>query len=582
SQKANSDSDDEPYVLIIHSTPTLMVPIVNEATTQNDGTKSDHATTHVDNLDELAELQALQRQEQARTEEADLLRLAFPSLNLILGVGSASIGSFISAGSTPLVFASSTPPMSPYASPIFVDRHSISAGKSHVSTGRPTGSAGRPVSAGRLSGSADRTPVPAGRILGKFTVSASSKRFPRASSVENPAIHDGLKIFDCPKACGELLKRRIYRFDLKPFLTNSKEKPNLISLSKMSDHKDESSTEENAPPNVVPQITTNIVLKGNRAKSMTTDNNGNLKIRPPVTTEEHQHVQREEKARTILPSALPDEHMGDFYHMIDAMDIWNAIKARFEPRSLENFGMIAGIKIESDANLEGEVVSANDAIPAGVSVSARNVAAVVQRFAKKNAEGKGILGRRPTGKPVNPNRPKPVSTGQQNPVSVGRPSGSADRIPVPAGCILGKFTASASSERFPRDPSVENSNIHDGLKIFDCPKSGIFTYSSYDEEFSGPDANNLESSLDVHSTITKRIHNIHLTSQVLGDINSPIQTRSQFKHKGSSEKEPTIMAHALTDPNWVEAMQAEMQQFWNQKVWVLVTLPDVKQAIGTK
>nr|GEV65213.1 ribonuclease H-like domain, reverse transcriptase, RNA-dependent DNA polymerase [Tanacetum cinerariifolium] len=74
----------------------------------------------------------------------------------------------------------------------------------------------------------------------------------------------------------------------------------------------------------------NIVLKGNSAKSMTTDKDGNLKIRPPVTAEEHQQVRREEKARTILLSALPDEHIGDFYHMIDARDIWNAIKARFE------------------------------------------------------------------------------------------------------------------------------------------------------------------------------------------------------------------------------------------------------------
>nr|GFA59459.1 xylulose kinase-1 [Tanacetum cinerariifolium] len=73
----------------------------------------------------------------------------------------------------------------------------------------------------------------------------------------------------------------------------------------------------------------NIVLKGNSAKSMTTDKDGNLKIRPPVTAEEHQQVQKEDKARTIVLFALPDEHMGDFYHMIDARDIWNAIKARF-------------------------------------------------------------------------------------------------------------------------------------------------------------------------------------------------------------------------------------------------------------
>nr|GFB59087.1 xylulose kinase-1 [Tanacetum cinerariifolium] len=240
---------------------------------------------------------------------------------------------------------------------------------------------------------------------------------------------------------------------------------------------------------------------------MTTDKDGNLKIRLPVTAEEHQQVQREEKVRTILLSALPDEHMGDFYHMIDARDIWNAIKSRFEegldkgydkmqkilsqmntlkikpeiedvnmkflrglppfcfgialilktkggleyisfddlykklkfleidtkgylsspstlsndafvrkdgsdlkalvvvdgsidlkalvvvdgsidwdkqteggsiePRSLENFGMISRIKIESDADSEGEVVSADDVIPAGVSFPAGTVAAAV-------------------------------------------------------------------------------------------------------------------------------------------------------------------------------------------------------------
>nr|GEV84579.1 hypothetical protein [Tanacetum cinerariifolium] len=42
---------------------------------------------------------------------------------------------------------------------------------------------------------------------------------------------------------------------------------------------------------------------------MTTDNDGNLKIHPPITVEEHQQVQREDKARTILLSALPYEHM---------------------------------------------------------------------------------------------------------------------------------------------------------------------------------------------------------------------------------------------------------------------------------
>nr|GFC27165.1 putative ribonuclease H-like domain-containing protein [Tanacetum cinerariifolium] len=84
SHEDDLDSYDEPDVLIIHSTPTPVVPIVDEATTQNDGTKSNHATTNADNLGKLTELQALQRQEQAGKEEAGQLGLAFPNLNLIL------------------------------------------------------------------------------------------------------------------------------------------------------------------------------------------------------------------------------------------------------------------------------------------------------------------------------------------------------------------------------------------------------------------------------------------------------------------------------------------------------------------
>nr|GFB46216.1 hypothetical protein [Tanacetum cinerariifolium] len=48
-----------------------------------------------------------------------------------------------------------------------------------------------------------------------------------------------------------------------------------------------------------------------------------------------------------------------------------------EPRSLENFDMVAEIEIASDADSEGEVVSADNAIPAGVSISASEVAAAV-------------------------------------------------------------------------------------------------------------------------------------------------------------------------------------------------------------
>nr|GEU28879.1 hypothetical protein [Tanacetum cinerariifolium] len=176
-----------PYELLTGGTGQAWMFDIDYLTDSLNYSRVSHTNLTEDNMDEFTELQSLQRQEQARKEEADGLGLAFPSLNPVLGVGSAFIGSFISASSTPPVSASSTPPLSPCASPISADRHSIFAGKSHVpaakppdfagrstSIGRPTDSAGRPISIGRPSGSAARTPVPAGRILRKVIESASS------------------------------------------------------------------------------------------------------------------------------------------------------------------------------------------------------------------------------------------------------------------------------------------------------------------------------------------------------------------------------------------------------------------------
>ncbi|GKB25399.1 hypothetical protein Tco_0864800 [Tanacetum coccineum] len=73
----------------------------------------------------------------------------------------------------------------------------------------------------------------------------------------------------------------------------------------------------------------NVVMKGNHARPTTTDSNGKIVYRDPVSADEYLVLQRESKARSTLISALPDEHMSDFNHMIDAKDIWDAIKAKF-------------------------------------------------------------------------------------------------------------------------------------------------------------------------------------------------------------------------------------------------------------
>ncbi|GJX44518.1 putative ribonuclease H-like domain-containing protein [Tanacetum coccineum] len=72
-----------------------------------------------------------------------------------------------------------------------------------------------------------------------------------------------------------------------------------------------------------------IVQQGNSPKRLGKDAKGNTIIHPPVSLDEHVAVQRENKVRTLLLQALPEDHMPDFHHYDDARDIWMAVKARF-------------------------------------------------------------------------------------------------------------------------------------------------------------------------------------------------------------------------------------------------------------
>ncbi|GJT44630.1 ribonuclease H-like domain-containing protein [Tanacetum coccineum] len=73
-----------------------------------------------------------------------------------------------------------------------------------------------------------------------------------------------------------------------------------------------------------------IVQQGNSPKRLGKDAKGNTIVHPPVSLDEHVVVQRDNKVRTLLLQALPEDHMPDFHHYDDARDIWMAVKARFE------------------------------------------------------------------------------------------------------------------------------------------------------------------------------------------------------------------------------------------------------------
>nr|GEY71838.1 ribonuclease H-like domain, reverse transcriptase, RNA-dependent DNA polymerase [Tanacetum cinerariifolium] len=143
----------------------------------------------------------------------------------------------------------------------------------------------------------------------------------------------------------------------------------------------------------------------------------------------------------------------------------------------------------------------------------------------------------------------------------------ADNSTLPPGHSLG------SSEHFTRFPSPSDLGNHQ-------PMAGIFSSSSHDDDFCA-DVTNLASSVDVDPVATKRVHTIHPQSQIIEELQSLVQTRSNVQKSKFGEK-PSSVAKSLEDLDWVASMQEEMQQFFNQQVWKLVPLHDGKISIGTK
>nr|GEV17348.1 hypothetical protein [Tanacetum cinerariifolium] len=90
----------------------------------------------------------------------------------------------------------------------------------------------------------------------------------------------------------------------------------------------------------------------------------------------------------------------------------------------------------------------------------------------------------------------------------------------------------------------------------------------------GVEANlgNMENNISASPTPTFRIHKDHPKSQIIGLVDTPVQTRTKSKEM-EEQKEPKKNFDALKDPSWVEAMQEELLQFKIQNVYSLVDCP---------
>nr|GEU58892.1 hypothetical protein [Tanacetum cinerariifolium] len=72
-----------------------------------------------------------------------------------------------------------------------------------------------------------------------------------------------------------------------------------------------------------------VIQNGNGLVSVTTNTNGMINMLPSKTAEEVVARKRERKARTTLLMALLEDHLAKFHKMVDAKEMWEAIKSRF-------------------------------------------------------------------------------------------------------------------------------------------------------------------------------------------------------------------------------------------------------------
>ncbi|KAJ9558624.1 hypothetical protein OSB04_013238 [Centaurea solstitialis] len=168
----------------------------------------------------------------------------------------------------------------------------------------------------------------------------------------------------------------------------------------------------------------------------------------------------------------------------------------------------------------------------------------------------------------------------QNSTPVRAPVAEAAPQPSPS-------TSQRSYAQVVREPRLEVVlNIEPLRRNAGGPSGGIQS-SNFVVQDENDATNNQESYVTLpHSRKWSRSHP---PSQIIGSPSRNVQTRSSKKSDNLglfacflSEFEPSEIDQALSDPDWVRAMQDELAEFERNKVWRLVKRPWGKSIIGLK
>nr|GEZ83275.1 hypothetical protein [Tanacetum cinerariifolium] len=132
-------------------------------------------------------------------------------------------------------------------------------------------------------------------------------------------------------------------------------------------------------------------------------------------------------------------------------------------------------------------------------------------------------------------------------------------LPVPTACLNDSLKPSSDTRLISKRVANQvETPFLDNILTLSNRFEDILRVPTNSDESNGveADVSNMETTITASPTPTLRIHKDHPKSQIIGHVDTPIQTR----HK-SKEVEPKKIFDALQDLSWVEAMQEELLQF---------------------
>nr|GEU51440.1 hypothetical protein [Tanacetum cinerariifolium] len=139
--------------------------------------------------------------------------------------------------------------------------------------------------------------------------------------------------------------------------------------------------------------------------------------------------------------------------------------------------------------------------------------------------------------------------------------------PVPTACFTNSLEPSSDTRLISKRVTnqVETPSLDNILALTNWFEDILgVTTDSVDSDRVEADVSNMETTITASLTSTLRIHKDHPKSQIIGPVDTPIQTKNKSKEN---------ISDALQDPSWVEAMLEGLLQFKIQNVWTLVDCP---------